>query len=210
MPKVRRGLTLIELLIVFSLVGIITTVTANSIINSRSQAIFQTTVQEVILNIQSARSQARAETDAAITGYGVQIAPATNQIVTFVDNNNNRYYDLANAADEQLNLVDLAQEDAVAFAATALAALEPGSTEFDPDSIANPQYITIFFPRQTLDCELRAGNIPGLANSSFVELIFAGDQDTPEAMAAQNPHQIISIHHQSCIPELSFTRLTEL
>ncbi len=206
------GFSLIELLIVITIMSVVTAMIAGSTVNGQRQALFQANVQSLVFQLQELRSLALNQEDQLIFGYGLQYDQQLNKFSSFIDLNGNEQYDQANDNQELIKETDLAASDQFAVFIEPFAKIESESATYTPPLIQEKDIVIIYFPLRKFSCQLYAGATTAtLTPASFIQITAASDAaETREQILEQSPHGVISIQHRSCIPELTQNPISQI
>lgn len=200
----RPAFTLIEIMVVITIIAIVSAVAINSGVQGRQNAIFQTDFQKIVLLAQDVRSRALSNTDPLNKGFGLNFYndESIQTVSAFVDKDGDGLY--KEDTDELLETINLADLGTIGMDFQAYE-LIPSSESFTEELNTDGNAATVFFPSQTFSCLLQASLDENLAgNLAYIEVVFANIKsfDFTE-LAAQNIHQFLSFHHISCNPEVS-------
>jgi prepilin-type N-terminal cleavage/methylation domain-containing protein len=110
----KKGITLMELIIVIAIIGILSTLVFSSLSETKNNQILKSTVEDVVSVIDKARSQTLASLN--LTTYGVHFE--SNKIVLF----SGTTYNTDNASNEVIDISSPANISNISFAG--------GATEF--------------------------------------------------------------------------------
>lgn len=192
----RKGFTLLEILIVMAVMSFATVSLVTSFGQSQERVEFQQKANEIASSISAARASAVSNDSGSDNVRIVTLELGGNQIVSYIENGtNNEYTSEVDTLIKELTLSDIAE---INSADVLRKVTVDGMVTSEWIPVEQP-FIRLFFYPSTNSCDFTLNaNISGELTVNSNDSMIILNINRPE----EDPVRFLSFHKKSCLPEL--------